>query len=47
MGVAGSPRPAREGDDMVSTAPAPYYDPYDFEIDAERTGTWGDCAYEV
>ncbi len=25
---------------MVSTAPAPYYDPYDFEIDADPYPVW-------
>src|SRR6202042_2784292 len=28
------------GHDMVSTAPAPYYDPYDFEIDADPYPVW-------
>jgi hypothetical protein len=37
---AGSPRTAKEGDDMVSTAPAPYYDPYDFDIDADPYPVW-------
>ena len=37
---AGSPRMTREGDDMVSTAPAPYYDPYDFDIDADPYPVW-------
>jgi hypothetical protein len=25
---------------MVTTAPAPYYDPYDFEIDADPYPVW-------
>src|SRR5580693_1711870 len=37
---AGSPCRTREGNDMVSTAPAPYYDPYDFEIDADPYPVW-------
>ena len=37
---AGSPHLTREGDDMVSTAPAPYYDPYDFDIDADPYPVW-------
>src|SRR6202050_3173696 len=37
---AGSPRCTREGIDMVSTAPAPYYDPYDFEIDTDPYPVW-------
>src|SRR5580692_11180739 len=37
---AGSPRVTREGDDMVSTAPAPYYDPYDIEIDTDPYPVW-------
>src|ERR1700677_2611563 len=37
---AGSPRVTRERDDMVSTAPAPYYDPYDFDIDTDPYPVW-------
>src|SRR6201996_4189688 len=37
---AGSPCRTREGNDMVSTAPAPYYDPYDFTIDADPYPVW-------
>jgi cytochrome P450 len=32
--------PAPQGDDMATTAPAPYYDPYDFEIDADPYPVW-------
>ena len=39
VGVAGSPT-LREGDDMATTAPAPYYDPYDFDIDADPYPVW-------
>ena len=29
-----------EGDEMTTVAPAPYYDPYDFEIDADPYPVW-------
>src|ERR1700722_19242369 len=40
VGVRLLATPGERGDDMVSTAPAPYYDPYDFEIDADPYPVW-------
>src|ERR1700731_1190327 len=38
-GSARSREPQR-GDQMPTTAPAPYYDPYDFDIDADPYPVW-------
>ena len=39
VGLPGSPEP-QKGDEMATTAPAPYYDPYDFDIDADPYPVW-------